>query len=68
MKLLKRGTKFRIAPYGVCVVSSYDDTSGKYIMRVWNSNETFYASQKEIDKKTLDNPTTLWYNVYKKVR
>ena len=47
--MLKRGTKFRIAPYGVCVVSSYDDTSGKYIMRVWNSSETFYASQEEID-------------------
>lgn len=55
MKLLKRGTKFRIAPYGVCVVSSYDDTSGKYIMRVWNSSETFYASQEEIDKKCLTN-------------
>ena len=68
MKLLKRGTKFRIAPYGVCVVSSYDDTSGKYIMRVWNSSETFYASKEEIDKKRLDNPITLWYNVYKKVR
>ena len=51
--MLKRGTKFRIAPYGVCVVSNYDDTSGKYIMRVWNSNETFYASQEEIDKKCL---------------
>ena len=48
--MLKRGTKFRIAPYGACVVSSYDDTSGKYIMRVWNSSETFYASQEEIDK------------------
>lgn len=55
MKLLKRGTKFRIAPYGVCVVLSYDNTIGKYIMRVWNSNETFYASQEEIDKKRLTN-------------
>ena len=53
--MLKRGTKFRIAPYGVCVVSSYDNTSGKYIMRVWNSSETFYASQEEIDKKRLTN-------------
>ena len=51
MKLLKRGTKFRIAPYGVCVVSSYDNASNKYIMRVWNSCETFYASKEEIDKK-----------------
>lgn len=53
--MLKRGTKFRIAPYGVCVVSSYDDTSGKYIMRVWNSSETFYASAEEIEKKCLTN-------------
>lgn len=55
MKLLKRGTKFRIAPYGVCVVSSYDNASNKYIMRVWNSCETFYASKEEIDKKCLTN-------------
>ena len=55
MKLLKRGTKFRIAPYGVCVVSSYDDTSGKYIMRIWNSSEIFYASKEEIEKKCLTN-------------
>ena len=55
MKLLKRGTKFRIAPYGVCVVSSYDSTNNKYIMRVWNSCETFYASKEEIDKKYLTN-------------
>ena len=55
--MLKRGTKFRIAPYGVCVVSGYDDTSGKYIMRVWNSSETFYASQEEIDKKDLTTPS-----------
>lgn len=54
-KMLKRGTKFRIAPYGVCVVSSYDDTSGKYIMRVWNSSETFYASEEEISNKCLTN-------------
>ena len=54
--MLKRGTKFRIAPYGVCVVSSYDDTNDKYIMRVWNSSKTFYASQEEIDKKCLTRP------------
>ena len=53
--MLKRGTKFRIVPYGVCVVSSYDDTSGKYIMRVWNSSETFYASKEEIENKCLEN-------------
>ena len=64
--MLKRGTKFRIAPYGVCVVSSYDDTSGKYIMRVWNSSETFYASQEEIDKKVLDKSLNLCYNTYRK--
>lgn len=55
MKKLKRGTKFRIAPYGVCVVENYDDTSGKYIMRVWNSSEIFYASLEEIEKKYLIN-------------
>lgn len=46
--MLKRGTKFRIKPYGVCVVESYDDTSGKYIMRIWNSSYVFYASEEEI--------------------
>ena len=64
--MLKRGTKFRIAPYGVCVVSSYDDTSGKYIMRAWNSNKTFYASQEEIDKKVLDKSLNLCYNTFRK--
>lgn len=53
--MLKRGMIFYIAPYGKCVVSSYDDTSGEYIMRVWNSSETFYASIKEIEKKRLEN-------------
>ena len=53
--MLKRGTKFRIRPYGVCVVSSYDNTSGKYIMRVWDSAETFYASLEEIQNKCLTN-------------
>lgn len=53
--MLKRGTKFRIRPYGVCVVSGYDDTNGKYIMRVWNSAETFYASLEEIQNKCLTN-------------
>ena len=53
--MLKRGTKFRIAPYGMCVVASYDDTSGKYIMRVLNSGEIFYASAEEIEKKCLTN-------------
>lgn len=56
MKLLKRGTKLRIAPFGVCVVHSYDDTCGKYIMRFWNSNIGWYASQAEIDKKCLTKP------------
>jgi hypothetical protein len=54
-QLLKRGTKFRIAPYGVCVISEWDNGVKKYIMRVWNSSETFYASQEEIDKKHLTN-------------
>ena len=53
--MIKRGAKFRIRPYGLCVVASYDDTSGKYIMRVWNSAETFYASLEEIEKKCLTN-------------
>lgn len=55
--MIKRGTKFRIRPYGLCVVASFDDTSGKYIMRVWNSSETFYASLEEIEKKCLTNRT-----------
>jgi hypothetical protein len=53
--MIKRGAKFHIRPYGKCVVSGYDDTSGKYIMRVWNSSETFYASKEEIESKCLTN-------------
>ena len=53
--MIKRGTKFRIRPYGVCVVVNFDDVSNKYIMRVWNSSETFYASEEEISKKCLTN-------------
>lgn len=49
-RLLKRGTKFRIAPYGVCVVESFDDTSQQYIMRIWNSAETFYISREKLEK------------------
>lgn len=45
--MLKRGTKFRIKPYGVCVVESYDDTSGKYIMRMWNSSYVFMQAKKK---------------------
>lgn len=52
--MLKRGTKFRIKPYGVCVVESYDDTSGKYIMRMWNSSYVFYASEEEISNGRLN--------------
>ena len=46
--MLKRGTKFRIKPYGACVVESYDDTSGKYIMRILNSSYVFYASEQKL--------------------
>ncbi len=53
--MLKRGTKFRIRPYGVCSVYRYDDTNNKYIMRLWNSPITFYASLEEIQNKRLTN-------------
>jgi len=53
--MIKRGAKFRIRPYGLCVVAGYDDSIGKYVMRIWNSAETFYASLQEIEKKVLDN-------------
>lgn len=53
--MLKRGTKFRIRPYGVCVVVSYDEIRSKYVMRVWNSDETFYANLEEIQNKCLTN-------------
>ena len=56
MKTIKRGVKFRIAPYGVCVVSSYDDTSKQYIMRVWNSSETFYISKDKLEKGVDKTP------------
>lgn len=51
--MLKYGTKFRIKPYGVCVVENYDDTSGKYILRVQNSSHVFYASEEQILKGEL---------------
>ena len=50
MKIIKRGVKFRIAPYGVCVVVGYDGESKQYIMRVWNSDRTFYISKEKLEK------------------
>ena len=50
MKIIKRGVKFRIAPYGVCVVVGYDSESKQYIMRVWNSDKTFYISKEKLEK------------------
>ena len=50
MKIIKRGVKFRIAPYGVCVVVGYDNESKQYIMRVWNSDRTFYISKEKLEK------------------
>lgn len=49
-EMIKRGAKFRIKPYGVCVVESFDDVSEKYIMRCWNSSVIFYATKEEIEK------------------
>lgn len=50
MKIIKRGVKFRIAPYGVCVVVGYENKSKQYIMRVWNSDRTFYISKEKLEK------------------
>jgi hypothetical protein len=50
MKVIKRGVKFRIAPYGVCVVVGYDSESKQYTMRVWNSDRTFYISKEKLEK------------------
>jgi hypothetical protein len=50
MKIIKRGVKFRIAPYGVCVVVGYDGANKQYIMRVWNSDKTFYISKEKLEK------------------
>ena len=50
MKIIKRGVKFRIAPYGVCVVVGYDSESKQYIMQVWNSDKTFYISKEKLEK------------------
>ena len=51
--MIKRGAKFRIKPYGVCVVESFDDVSEKYIMRCWNSSITFYATKEEIEEGVI---------------
>ncbi|MBQ8792771.1 MAG: hypothetical protein IJZ62_04085 [Clostridia bacterium] len=56
--MIKRGAKFRIRPYGLCVVESYNTTNKKYSMRVWNSSEIFFASLEEIEKKCLTNRNT----------
>ena len=48
--MIKRGAKFRIKPYGVCVVESFDNVSKKYKMRCWNSSFIFYATKEEIEK------------------
>ena len=50
MKIIKRGVKFRIAPYGVCVVVGYDVANRQYIMRVWDSDKTFYISKEKLEK------------------
>ncbi len=55
MKIIKRGVKFRIAPYGVCVVVGYDGESKQYIMRVWNSDRTFYISKDKLEKGVCKN-------------
>jgi hypothetical protein len=52
----KRGMKCYIRPYGMCVIESYDDTSGKYILRVLDfTKEIFYATREEIHNKHLTN-------------
>ena len=48
--MIKRGTKFHIKPYGVCVVENFDDVSKKYIMRHLNSGIIFYATKEEIEE------------------
>lgn len=55
MKIIKRGVKFRIAPYGVCVVVGYDGESKQYIMRVWNSSQIFYISKDKLEKGVYKN-------------
>ena len=51
-----RGTKCYIRPYGLCVVESYDDTSGKYILKALDfTAEIFYATLEEIRNKHLTN-------------
>ena len=56
MLKFKRGTKCYIRPYGMCVVESYDDTSGKYILKVLDfPTEIFYATHEEILNKHLTN-------------
>lgn len=52
--MIKRGAKFRIKPYGVCVVENFDDVSNQYIMRCWNSSKIFYATKEEIEKGVME--------------
>lgn len=56
--MIKRGAKFRIAPYGLCVVESFDDTSGMYLVRRWNSSEIFYVKREKLEKR-LDKSINL---------
>ena len=50
MREHKRGYKFRIGSM-VFVVVGYDDTSHKYLCRLWNTDEIFYFSAKQISKR-----------------
>ena len=58
MKIIKRGVKFRIAPYGVCVVVGYDSENKQYIMRIWNSTQIFYISKDKLEKGVDKTPYT----------
>ena len=56
MIIYKRGMKCYIRPYGMSVIESYDDTSGKYIMKALDfTAEIFYATLEEIRNKHLTN-------------
>lgn len=50
--MIKRGAKFRIAPYGVCVVQDYIESTEMYAMRLWNSDKIIYINKEKIEKSS----------------
>ena len=53
--MIPRGAKFKINPFGLCSVVEYSEKKKKYLMRLWYSDEVFWASLEEIQNHSLKN-------------